>query len=109
MISTPVFDPPVKNEMVGESFQWEHSHALKERASALRGCAHFRLAGKEPEGLFSSAVEAKTGLQGLMSSQVLGLVNKIPACRRSEDDAAFHRVTFAGLCLSRSSFRLLAQ
>jgi len=103
------FDPPVKNQMVGELFQWEHSYAGEERAPAVRALAHFRLTGKEPKGLFRGAVEAKTGLEGWMSSQVLGLARQIPVCRRPEDNTAFHRATLADLCLSRSSLRLLAQ
>lgn len=69
----------------------------------------FRAGWRGAEGLFRGAVEAKAGLKGLVSSQVLRLVNNIPVCRRPEDDAAFHRAALAGLCLSRSSFRLRAQ
>ena len=62
MISMPFSTRRQKNQMVGESFHWEHFHAGEERAPALRAFAHFGLAGKEPKGFLRGAEKAKTDL-----------------------------------------------
>jgi len=105
----PVFKCAVKDQVIGKRFDWKHSHASQEGASIFGDSAHIGLACKEPEGFFGGAIETHGRFHVAMGGKVFGLLIKITAAGRSNQDSALHPAALTGLCLCRSSLRLCAQ